>query len=231
MSRRTYILILGGCALLVIALLGSAWWASRSVPEFYAEALTLPGTVEEQRNESDQLIRRSMKLADDIQFADEWAEQFTETQINSWLVHELPLKFAHVLPPSVSDPRIRISTTAVDLGFRYESSDWSGIVSVTFEPAVAEDHRLAFEIIAVRAGKLPIPVDMIIAEVAENMNLDGVEFEWARSAAGRDQLLIELPAEGDQPAVLEVLELDEKLVRIAGRRETPAGQPVSLPES
>lgn len=217
MSRRGLMIFLAALLGLVTVTAGLLWRASQNVPEFYRASLELPGTVAEQQAQSDQLIRETMKLTDDLRFADEWAAEFTEAEINSWLVHELPNEFEDYSPDAIKNPRIRIRKDGIDIGFFYDGTEWSGVVSLVLRPSVAVDHRLRIEINSIQAGTLPLPADSIMERIIRDLKLDAGRFEWSRSERERDEILIDLSAESAQDGSLDVIDLDEGIIRAAGR--------------
>src|SRR5688572_29893378 len=78
---------------LVFAVIGGGvavfFWAVRQTPEFYEAAIEEEPAPEVRRDDAKQFVQRTLNLVDGIQNANKWAEQFTQTQINSWLAEEL----------------------------------------------------------------------------------------------------------------------------------------------
>lgn len=209
-------LVIGGVAVTML-------WALVQVPEFYSEALhDIPSPVK-RKQAAKTFVQRTMHLVDEIKHADTWSEEFTQEQVNSWLAEELHQKYSDAVPPGVHDPRVQITRGQVRLGFRFSQEGWEGVVSLHVRPALIDSNRLTFEIEAVRAGLIPLPLDGILNEVSDRLKQAGWHTEW-KIVDGHEVMIVSLDAHTPDSAILEKLQIGEGFVRVAGSRrksETP----------
>lgn len=214
-------LLAGMAALCVAAAAGAGglWWALFQSPEFYALTIEHERQADpvQRKAEAKRFVHRTMKLVDDIRNSDEWSQDFTEAEINAWLAEELHRKFGEWLPPGVTEPRVQIEAEAIHVGFQYdEPGQWSGIVSLRVLPWVSEPNLLALQIESIRAGLVPIPVDQIIASVAEQARSSGMQVEW-QEHDGYDVALIRLTTERGSSAQLDGVTLRDGSLHVRGR--------------
>jgi hypothetical protein len=217
MSKRKKLGLVAVPLLLVSGGVGLVWWSLSAVPSFYRQELTETPPTTVRQAEARRLVQRTLALADDVQHADLWSEEFTQTQVNSWLAEELHRRYEKVVPRGVKEPRVRFVEDVIYVGFRYEGDDWKGIVSFRLKPWVPEPNQLAFQIDSVRAGLMPVPLEKVLEEVSQKVATDGWRAEWTQ-ADGNDVLLIHLePRNADAP-ILESVKVVTGKVRVAGRR-------------
>lgn len=218
-------------AIVAVALLGllgavgvGVYWALKHVPEFYEQALAEKIDPVVRKAAAKQFVQTTLRLVDRIQNEDTWSEEFQQTQINSWLAEELHQKYEEVVPPGITQPRVRIKKGTVLVGFRYADDTFQGVVSVRLRPWVPSPNRLAIEIESVRAGVVPIPLQDVIDEVTATFETEGWHVEW-QQANGNDVLIVHLDSGGkdDQPT-LERIDVVEGAVRVFGRRVSPSAE-------
>jgi len=210
--------------LAVCAAGGSLFWALAQVPNFYEEELASPVDPAVRQADAKIFVQQTLRLVDDIEHADTWSQEFTQRQVNSWLAEELHKKYAKLVPPGVSRPRVRFLDETVLIGFRFEQKRFSGIVSLRLKPWVSHPNQIALEVLSVRAGLLPIPLDDVLGEASRQLEEAGWPTEW-RQRDGNDVLIIHLDRPGPNRAVLESVDVAEGVLRIRGERvpesETP----------
>ena len=216
MKRKRFGLIVAGGFLTLGCLGGGVYWALTQVPDFYAEALTVsPQPVREQA--ARKFVQQTMDLVDDIKHEDQWSEEFTHQQINSWLAEDLPNKFSGLIPKTVHEPRVYFADGAIHVGFRYEDKKWKGVVSVKARPWIAAPNQLAVEIESVRAGLVPIPLEKSIEQISKQIEKEGFETEW-KQRNGNDVLVVYFNSARKGDPVLEAIEVANGSVRVTGKR-------------
>ena len=154
MLRRKLLIFL--MLMLVAAIAGGAtvYWAVTRVPEFYGEALAQqPEDPVVRQAAARQLEEQTTRLAEEIQYSDEWSAEFEQTRINSWLAENLDeASNTARLPPGVSSPRVLFRSGTVHVGFRLIRTGFDGVVSVAVRPMLAGPNLLELEVIDVRTG-------------------------------------------------------------------------------
>ena len=214
-------LLVGVAALCLAAACGAGglWWALFQSPEFYTAALQHERQSDpiERKAEAKRFEHRTMKLVDDIRHSDEWAQDFTEAEINAWLAEELHRKFGEWVPYGVTEPRVQLESDAINVGFQYQEPDqWSGVVSLRVLPWISEPNVLALQIESVRAGLIPIPIDQIVASIADQARASGVEIDW-QEHDGYEVALISLTTGDTPPAQLDAVNLRDGSLHVRGR--------------
>ena len=159
-------------AILIVLFVGmgsGTWWASKQVPDFYEAAIETEMPAPERKQAAKEFVQQTLRIVEDVQFSDRWAEEFRQEQINSWLAEELHENYPELVPEGVEDPRVGLHRGMLSLGFKFDSDAWSGIVSIRVRPWIIEPNRLAVEVVSIRAGLVPIPLDELLREVASEV--------------------------------------------------------------
>lgn len=216
---RRYRAVLGGLLVAVLAGGGAfaLFWAVRQVPEFYEAAEAAQPDPIERQEAAKVFVQRTLNLVDGIQHADQWSEAFTQTQINSWLAEELYPNFGQLVPKGVSEPRVQLTEGVIEVGFRYHQPHWNSVVSVRARPWVPNPNQLAFEILSIRAGLVPIPLEHILHELSDHFEMEGWRVEW-RELNGNDVVVLHLDRATSEQTVLEAIQITGGTIRVAGRR-------------
>src|SRR6185369_763044 len=130
MARKLRIAAVGMLTVttLLVALLGSAYYAARQVRPFYEEALQIKPEVLER--ESRELESRATALYSDVKQVGHWQALFTAEQINGWLATQLAENAKNDLPTNIRDPRVAIARDVLTLGFRTTSGGVDTVISV-----------------------------------------------------------------------------------------------------
>jgi hypothetical protein len=119
-----------------------------------------------------------------------------------------------------------LSDATLEVGFRYQRETWNSVVSVRVRPWVPHPNRLAFEIQAIRAGLVPIPLEHILHELSRQFETEGWRVEWSQ-ANGNDVVMLHLDRSdrlnwtGKDRPVLEGVQVVAGAIRVAGRRGVP----------
>jgi len=203
---------------------GSLFWALVQVPDFYEEELATPVDPAVRHAAAKTFVQQTLRLVDDIKYSDRWSQEFTQRQVNSWIAEELHTKYAKLVPPGVSRPRVRFLDQTVLIGFRFEQKRFSGIVSLRLKPWVSQPNQLTLEVLSVRAGLVPIPLDDVLGAVTRQLEYAGWQTEW-RQNDGNDVLIVHLDRPGRNQPVLESVAVAEGVLRIRGGRATDFAEP------
>lgn len=198
MARRTFSYLLCGLLLGVIATLGGLYIAIQQVPEFYADVLEADPEPMQRQEEVKVLIAQTKQLMQSIERTETWQHQITQTQINSWIIEELPKNHPDVLPPNVSQPRINFAQDVVQLGFRVNRGPLSGVVSLQVRPVIKRPNQFEFEIEWVNAGVLPVPIKQLVSDAVESYRSEEWSLDWGTSKSGNDTVILTLnPSDPD----------------------------------
>lgn len=207
------------CLLIVLASgAGGVYWATLSTPQFYESALKPAQAPLSRKEAAKSFTEQTTALAEEIRHADVWSEDFSQTQVNSWIAEELHQKYGKIVPKGVHDPRIAFTDDLALLGFRFETRDWKGIVSLEVKPSVPAPGQLALEVRSVKAGLLPIPTEEVLKNMAKEVRAEGFRMELIRSE-GSETILVHFDHEKPGTPVLETVEVGDGNVRVAGSRE------------
>jgi len=112
---------------------------------------------------------------------------------------------------------VKLNHEAIQVGFRFEQDDWSGVVSLRLRTWVPEPNRLAIEIQSIRAGLFPVPLDTVLEEIFQQIEMEGWRTEWKQSD-GHDVLLVRFDSGAEDQPILEAVVVTEGALRISGRR-------------
>ena len=78
-----------------------------------------------------------------------------------------------------------------------------------------EPNQLAVEILSIRAGLVPIPLDELLHEVAAEVETEGLPIRWMQRN-GNDVAIVTLDGGPDGP-ILERLSVEPGVVRASGK--------------
>lgn len=220
MTRKRLGLICLGLLAMLAVVAGYALWAVHQVPDFYEDLVAAEIDPGVRQDEAKRFTQRTLQLVDDVKQAKDWSHEFSQRQVNSWFIEELDGtkgKYADLLPAEATSPRVKIDGDAVLIGFRYTSSQWSGVVSLRVRPWVPEPNKLALEISGVKAGALPLPLDSVLKKIEGQIQSRGWRVEW-RQTAGNDVLVIDFSRGDKKRSILKSVQVADGKVRVSGRK-------------
>lgn len=217
MSRKQFGL-LALCLLLAVGIAGgSLLFALKRVPEFYVEAMAAEIAPEVRLQVAEEFVAGAAQLVEDIKHEPEWSREFTQDQINSWVIEKLQKEYARHVPPGVSDPRVLFEEGVILLGFRYEQKRFKGIVSLRIKPSIDEPNRLSLEIESIRAGAVSLPLKRYLDKVSQSVEATGWKVEWIQSENGHDVAILHLDHKEEKWGVFEALEVSDGAIRLSGK--------------
>ena len=221
MKRKAIALTALGGALVVAGIAVGLRWAATQGPDFYEAALADPPSPAVRERAAREFAEQTAALVQDLRYAATWEQEFSQTQVNAWLVEELPVQYGDRVPKGVTEPRVQFADGLVRIAFRLSNRAFDGVVSLDLRPTVPEPNRLTIGVESLSAGLLPLSPASFTGDVSKQLDLHGVEHAW-RVEDGVHLLDVTIvPTHGDNPVLEEIAVADERL-RIAGHRARPA---------
>ncbi len=102
--------------------------ASQQVPEFYAQAISIP--AESQEKQSDLMLQQVTTLYNEVQVKRAWSQVFKAETINGWLAVDLPRNHPTLLPTGMHDPRVHIGPQGITMACQVDRGGFHGVVSL-----------------------------------------------------------------------------------------------------
>jgi hypothetical protein len=220
MSPKVRIAAIGSVVVvaLVVAAVGTAYYAAQQVRPFYQQALNIKPEVLERG--SRELESRATALYSDARRIGQWQALFTSEQINGWLATQLAQNANGELPKSIRDPRIAIANDVLTLGFRTSSGGVETVISADAAVSLTDDGAVAIQLIAVRAGALPLPVLQLADELADACQKLNLPVRWTRQDS-KPVALVEIQSR--EPIYVDAIKLNEGQLYVAGHTGADAG--------
>lgn len=210
-------------ALLLMAILGGAYYAAQRVEPYYEQALrTEPAVLEQGRRE---LESRASALYSDANQVGHWQALFTVEQINGWLATQLANNKSGGLPETMRDPRIAISQDRLTLGFRTKSGGFETVVSVDTSVLITEDGNVGIRFTSVRAGALPLPVLQLADDLAAACKRMKLPIRWTQEN-GQPIAIVNLTSgtsSDNREFFVDAIQLRANEMYVAGHTETNDG--------
>lgn len=231
MVLRRIVLGIVGLLTILALIAGAAYWSLQQAPSFYVEATAPPAKPEVRREQAKTFEERTVKLAEQVREADAWRHDFTQNQINAWLAEELEQRFGDQIPRGVSDPRVRLTEGAIDVGFRAEDpkTHLQTVVSVRLVPLAVSTNQVTVAISSLRAGMMPLPADRVLSEGVARLEAAG--WKIVRSTRdGADVLEIDLTDALPPGATLESLRIESGRLDVEGHGAGGADKPRQSPD-
>ena len=161
-----------------------------------------------------------------------WEVIFTSEQINAWLAADLEQKFPQLLPTGVSEPRVAIEDGLAKVACRYTSPKFSTVFSLELDSFLTETtNEFAIRIAKARAGALPVPLKRFFDQITARAEEANLSVLWTQQEDS-PVALVKLPTNLDDvrsDVVIEVIEIEEGQIRIAGR-VVPGVELQSMPQ-
>lgn len=193
-------------------------------PAFYRRVYVVSG--KERRHLADNVVIDFVSFCD--HFRDEgrhhkrreWNYNFTAQQINSFFEEHFQCGNVAVQleEHSISSPRLAIEPDRLRLAFRYGSGLWSSLISIDFRLWLVpkEVNVVALEILARRAGALPISAQFFLDQITELSRNNKIDITWYRHK-GNPVALLRFQSDRLRPtAQLRRLELRPGMLSIGG---------------
>jgi hypothetical protein len=218
--QRRWRRILGVVACALIAAAVGLGAIVRHEPAFYRERIApavamTPATEQAARR----LVSDMAALHAAIGRVGRWEAALDERDINAWLAVDLPRNHAAILPPSATEPRMRISPGRLDVAIRLGAAGLSTVAWATVDLRLRGPNQLALEIVDAGLGGLPLPRGPVLAECRRRLAGAGFTTSAVR-LDGRSVLVVYIPEAsmvGESARVLEALSLGEGTIAFMGR--------------
>jgi hypothetical protein len=151
----------------------------------------------------------------------QWAAEFTQEQINSYLEEDFFKQSdkERPLPEGFNEPRVVLEEDRIRLAFRYGSGLWSTVISIDLRAwlVATEPNLVVLEFQGLHAGALPISSQWLLERVAEAARQRDIDPTWYR-LNGHPVIVLRFQAERSEPTFqFQRLQLQEGKITIAGR--------------
>ena len=175
---KKLLIILASGTVAILALFAIIFWLSWQPQSWYAppnysnsEVKTLADRAEYRLNEEFHKIRKE---------EDVWRLRITDEAMNAWLSGRLEGWLTHdqeiELPPEIDQPQVHVKPDGIWFAAMVHI-DGSDLRPVAIQLWVSVDNGMvAIEPVAIRIGKVPIPV-VVFTEIAQEMQLKAEDIE------------------------------------------------------
>lgn len=200
----------------------AGWIAGHRPSESYVAALnatpageTRLQMIETLEQNAQEIVDRSQKNPDRS-----WSAEFSQTQLNSWLADRFPEMQGEWRRLGLQEPRVLIDPKSIHIGFRIERAGEDEFWSLSLLPKVTGIRQIAFQILGVRMGLVPIPLHRIQLDRQGVIHGENWEVPW-KYDKGDHSITIDLP-EGSGIPPLAGLEILPETIRFHGEETTAA---------
>jgi hypothetical protein len=215
---------------LAAAIVGAAFvlMSLRVEPEFYREARRSLADEPTRRQAAQRFEEKSAKFARSLDVEGEWMHEFTQDEINAWLLEGLPNSRAQ-LPQGVSEPLVQFGGDVIQVGCRVETKQYRGILSIAVRPSIDADGDVILTLQRVRAGELDVPARQLLDEVSKSLRKAALPIELERGEEERVVVDLHRAAPDWRDVALTSISVGEGRVTFRGRRD--ADEPAAPPET
>ncbi|MEX2186329.1 MAG: hypothetical protein WD875_06030 [Pirellulales bacterium] len=207
-------ILLYAVAVLAVGTLYWAYRASQFVPDRYEELLQ--ADARRQATASTEMFNRAQRLIRTAKQPGKWREAFSAEQINGYLAVDLEKQFAEVLSDEIRDPRVHIGDKTITLYCRYKGAAGESVLSIEWEPFLAERDVLGLRLVDARAGSLPLPAGRVRKALSEATAAAELAVRWVDDADGLVALVAIPHTKQGRQVELTHLELADDEIRLAG---------------
>jgi hypothetical protein len=195
--------------------------AAQRQPKFYRQAMLAEPA--EYAKAGDALERNVLDLHNEVRSVGTWESEFTEEQVNGWLVADLPEKFPNVLPPGTKEPRVAIDAEAIRVACQFDNGKVKTVISMALDvDLTTETNTLAIRVSKLRAGALPVPLKQFLDKISVAAGRGDIPLKW-RQIDGDPVALVTVPVTHEDYAHREIyvdtVELRDRSIYLAGHTE------------
>jgi hypothetical protein len=220
MKRWIRLMAIIAASLLAIGLIVAVWlWrTTRYVPEFYEAAVQAsPPNV---TAEVEGLREEFSELRGDASRPGGWNAEFTDDQINAWLIQQLMVDYPSLLPQGVSDPRVVIREGRLLAAARFRNEHFDTVVSVELTAELTpQPNVLAVRLMNLKAGALPLPIGSLIDGLTQEAAKRSLDLRWQSDDTG-NVALVTIPSDHPKyphkPVIVESIRFAEGTLIIEG---------------
>jgi hypothetical protein len=205
MPKKKFSVVCLSLLLLIAATLAGLVGLLKYEPHFYRDS-TIPPSAE-RTERSNKVVNQLLQLAVDLKFDQEnWHHEFCDFDINSFFQEDFvkPGGPESLRKMGASDPRVAFQDGVVRIAFRYGRGLWSTVISCDLKVWVVpkETNVVAVEVLARRAGALPIASQALIGPLTEALAKRNIEVTPYRHEG---HLVVLLHFHADQPRPMALL--------------------------
>lgn len=203
-----------GILVIILAVAGLLWSLARP-PAFYAEEMARTVAPEVRLEQAKVVEQRTERVVESVKRGTAVVEKYEQEQLNNWLAQEVNTRSRDAIPAQIHDPRIRLGQGEVEIVFRAEDprTKVKTYVSVLARPEVTPPARLKVEILEVRAGALPLPMDKMLDEISGRLKKRGWNVAVSKSD-GHDVVTIDFSAHLKKGAQIKSLQIDPGVITL-----------------
>jgi len=213
-------------ALIAFVLLGllaagiyTFYHASQHVPEFYAEAISVP--AESQEEESDIMLQQITTLHNELQGKGSWRQVFKAQTINGWLAVDLPRNHPTLLPRGMHDPRVQIGPEGITMACQADRGGFHGVVSLQISAFVESDDVVGLRVHKARLGAIPWSFKSVLDRITDAARKLDIDIRWRQADSDPVALIKIASAKGDRKQSIHInaILLEEGAMVVSGTTE------------
>lgn len=194
--------------------------ALRSEPAFYQAARTAVQDTAVRRQAADRFEEKRTEFVHSIEQKDAWEHEFTQDEINAWLIEELPATDTVTLPKGISEPLVQLASGVMQLGCRVETKQYRGVLSILLAPQVEEDGDVVLTVQQVKAGEMEVPAKQLLDQVSTSLSKTKLPIEFQRGEDEKIVVDLKQAAPDWQGVQLTSITVTDGKVTFQGRRDS-----------
>lgn len=196
-------------------------------PLFYRERSVVQGDVSAAEQAARRLVSDASALRAAVVRPGSWEAVFDEQGFNAWLALDQPRNHPSLLPPGMSDVRVRFATGRANVGVRVGVGPMQSVAWAQVEIRLREPNQLGIVVVDAGLGHLPLPRGWILGDLARRLRRLGL-VATVRPLDGRPVLVVYIPSTQDAGGAshwLETLAIGDGFVAVSGRTRPPGDRP------
>jgi hypothetical protein len=222
---RRWAWVKAGLLLLAVVLLaaGVLAWLVKREPDFYAQAVAVPPQAQdpEVASATQQRIAELLQaVASPYNAPGDWSHSFSADELNAFLREdEDNVMLLRPRLDEFTDPRVAVQGDRLLVGGRVGDGLFSTVLSVEVKAWLVggEPNTFAVELVAVRAGVLPLSKRWVMERLSEYAVKHNAEVTWYRGAAN-PVAVCRLRVNQTQPdLLLQAVDVADDRVTIRGK--------------
>jgi uncharacterized protein YpmS len=196
--------------------------ALRREPEFYRVTRAALQNETVRATAAAEFTAQTEELATAVETRADWTVEFTEQQINAWLMQEYSRRANERSRSLVRNPLVDLEPGRFRIGAQVDAEQFSGLVSLDVAPHLEADETLVLDVNSIRVGDLPIPASRLIAEVSRHID----QSDWRVTIETEPSLRVVIPLRelGRSARKLKLTKVDLQVDRITLGGEAPEGE-------
>jgi hypothetical protein len=200
----------------------------RVEPEFYREARRSIADEPTRRQAVQRFEEKTEQFARSLHDEEEWRHEFTQDEINAWLMDGLPESQVR-LPQGVSEPLVQLGHETIQVGCRVETKQYRGVLSIAVRPTIDSDGDVVLTLQRVRAGELDVPARQLLDEVSRSLRKVALPIELERGEEERVVVDLDRAAPDWRNVALTSISVEDGRVTFRGHRDPEAASETEPP--